>query len=646
MNSKRSFFNKTIFRKNVSRFWPVWAFYTVVLFFTLVFPAYVDLSKASAQRLDGGLSFSGLSAIQSPLLIVWFALLAAGSVYSFLFNTRDCYMMHAFPVSRDELYFTNYVSGLLFLFVPNILMVLAAVPGMKMLGFHLRTEIVPALCYTLAICFILYTLAVLCCMISGHLLGMWAYFWLINLFYVTASTLVSWLVAFFGYGLEVDTAFLNNPLMVLSPIWFLTGRTGPSYRAVSDTVTDIAGSDLDVSHYAVTYRGIGILLCYLACSLVLIGIGRMLYQKRQLETAGEISAFVSIKPFTRWIIGICGGLGFAYVILLVFGIYDESSRGSYLPYTLAFILFCFIWFFVTEMILNKSFRVFGKARLREWAAGTAVICLLLFGLRTYTVHVISARVPDSSEVTAAVVQNDYPYLAETETDIDQVIALHQAAISEESAVEVIRNTSDSPEDSIRTVAIAYQLKNGKTVSRSYSVADTEDSRQNPSSGASLLQTLMADSTPLTQQIGTNYDSISFRTLDVYDRTLTEDAAMDVYAAVLEDYREQNFPYMKQYGNGYTDQDGVLDLTFTARTDGQAQTLETELQRIGAESLSLYIHSSILTPPDISVKKNKDGSYTTETTACIPIFRTCTHTIDALKRHGISVTDGDFALSDS
>ena len=33
MKSKTSCFNKTIFRKNMTRFWPVWAVYLAYLFF-------------------------------------------------------------------------------------------------------------------------------------------------------------------------------------------------------------------------------------------------------------------------------------------------------------------------------------------------------------------------------------------------------------------------------------------------------------------------------------------------------------------------------------------------------------------------------------------------------------------------------------
>ena len=46
---------------------------------------------------------------------------AALAVFSYLYSAKSTNMMHALPVNRLELYVTNYLSGLIFLIVPEII---------------------------------------------------------------------------------------------------------------------------------------------------------------------------------------------------------------------------------------------------------------------------------------------------------------------------------------------------------------------------------------------------------------------------------------------------------------------------------------------------------------------------------------------
>ena len=53
MKSKTSCFNKTIFRKNVTRFWPVWAVYLAYLFFNMTIRMILNTRKyMKFQQLD------------------------------------------------------------------------------------------------------------------------------------------------------------------------------------------------------------------------------------------------------------------------------------------------------------------------------------------------------------------------------------------------------------------------------------------------------------------------------------------------------------------------------------------------------------------------------------------------------------------
>ena len=48
----------------------------------------------------------------------------AMAVFSYLYNARSVSMMHSLPIRRSTLYLTNYISGLLFMVVPNLVVAL------------------------------------------------------------------------------------------------------------------------------------------------------------------------------------------------------------------------------------------------------------------------------------------------------------------------------------------------------------------------------------------------------------------------------------------------------------------------------------------------------------------------------------------
>ena len=97
MRSGTSFFNGTIFKKTVLRFWPVWAAYSVIWFVSL------PLSALMMLRLDAGAysgvtdgfmksfaenTVAGLSSLSLGMAVI-FGVLAAMAVCSHLFNVSS-----------------------------------------------------------------------------------------------------------------------------------------------------------------------------------------------------------------------------------------------------------------------------------------------------------------------------------------------------------------------------------------------------------------------------------------------------------------------------------------------------------------------------------------------------------------------------
>ena len=134
MKSKTSYFNKTIFKKNITHYWPIWGIILFWNLFLLPFMLYdnslqyryftnMTQAQMDQQRLSDVTSL--LQIYITPGLLFIFSVAAVMAVFSYLYSTRSAYTFHALPVTRIELFVTNYVSGLLFLLVPEAIGFLA-----------------------------------------------------------------------------------------------------------------------------------------------------------------------------------------------------------------------------------------------------------------------------------------------------------------------------------------------------------------------------------------------------------------------------------------------------------------------------------------------------------------------------------------
>ena len=125
MQSKTSFFNKTVYKKNLTRFAPVWAGYALCLVLGVAL-LYVN-GGSDKQYHFANNYISDLFSVMAVVNLAY-GLIAAQLLFGDLFNSRMCNMLHAFPVKRESWFVTNVASGLTFSLVPTGLMALAAVP--------------------------------------------------------------------------------------------------------------------------------------------------------------------------------------------------------------------------------------------------------------------------------------------------------------------------------------------------------------------------------------------------------------------------------------------------------------------------------------------------------------------------------------
>ncbi|MBQ8881212.1 MAG: hypothetical protein IJ030_03460, partial [Oscillospiraceae bacterium] len=99
MKSRTSFFNLTAFRKNITRFAPVWALYTVFLLLVL----FAISDQESGYMARDVIMITRLAGMGNLL----YAGVVAMCLFGDLYKTRLCCALHAFPVRREGWLLTN-----------------------------------------------------------------------------------------------------------------------------------------------------------------------------------------------------------------------------------------------------------------------------------------------------------------------------------------------------------------------------------------------------------------------------------------------------------------------------------------------------------------------------------------------------------
>lgn len=119
MQSKTSYFNAMLFRKNLTRFWPLWG---LASFVGALFPLAVllDMVHRGWNVLSApdftGMYYDAVSAV--PVINLVYAALCAMAVWSYLYNARSVGLMHTLPIRREGLFLTNFLSGLSMTLIP------------------------------------------------------------------------------------------------------------------------------------------------------------------------------------------------------------------------------------------------------------------------------------------------------------------------------------------------------------------------------------------------------------------------------------------------------------------------------------------------------------------------------------------------
>lgn len=438
MRSKTSCFNGTLFRKNLSRYWPLWG---LASFGGAMFPLAMLL-----ELLHNGFRFwSPLETRQAyytvlsygvPVISIVYAILCAMAVWSYLYNARSVGMMHTLPIRREGLFVTNVLSGLTMMAIPyTVTGVLLVLVTMLFGGFEPVGVLVTVL-GVMGESLFFFGLATFCAFIVGNVFMLPALYGLLNFIAVLTDFMVNLLAQGFCFGLNSS---YSGTVEWLSPVVYLIQKISPNSTYETQWVTDrLGGQRYETSVLtSVTLENGWLIAAYAAAGAALLGLAWLLYRRRRSESAGDVVAVGWMKPVFRYGCAVYAAiLGGRLLYALLWESFQNGQYFALLPMILCMIAGGAVGYYAASMLLAKTPRVFKTT----WKGMLAVAlgCAALCGAMKYDLFGVTRRIPapDSVKLVNVYAAGSNYYLTPGKDDalIEKVRTLHQTIIDDKDYI--------------------------------------------------------------------------------------------------------------------------------------------------------------------------------------------------------------------
>lgn len=521
MRSKTSWFDKTLYRKHLTRWAPLWGLYTLCLLGGMTM-----LYVSNGQQFWFASRLSSILQKYVPLVNLVYGALAALMIFGDLYDTRMCYSIHALPLRREAMFLSGIAAGLTFSVLPGLLFTLCSIP--LAMGTCVEGAWVIAPLWLLANTFqfmLFFGIAVLCVFLTGNRYTMLLAYIGINFFSMAVFYIVDRLYTPMLYGV-VTPETIKTTLMPL----YHVARPTVEVESYFDVMQKYWQNPQDMTAgFTIYWNNIGYLaLCGLA-GLGFMAAALVLYRKRKLEFAGDALAVKCLEPLVPILCGLAAGiLGYLVVNRAT---WRYSVQNPVLLYSILAVAIGVGWF-AGKMLLAKSAAVFKPKAFLGWGLLTAVMALSLV-MTKYDVFKIDDYVPDASQVekaefycgirqeltdpqdieTVLKIQQGILRDRETQTGLyflehdwenvnifgyyslpaDPNVPLEAGGESREPTLEEMRQALDSHEayayETNANVYIDYHMKDGRLIQRRYVM------RSNSEAGN------------LTRQLESNWDAL-------------------------------------------------------------------------------------------------------------------------------------------
>ena len=481
MKLRISFCNKTLLRKNISRFAPIWGLYQISLL--------IGLGLMYMEANNGIINFWFASYMAQciqlmGLVNLFFAPAVASLLFGDLFSPRMCNALHAMPLRRETLFVTNVVSGLLFSLVPTAVMALLSIPLLLGTVVHNAWQI--AILWFVGVnlefvCF--FGMAVFCIFCTGNRLGFTALYAVLNggAFLIFAIVDMLYTPMLYGVITPDRVCIALTPIANMVDDVFVEVANYHNMLQIFDGRLNEAVADfwVDENYYS--------LFGFALVGIVFMALGLVMYRRRNLECAGDAVAVRWLAPVFQIIAAVVGAA--AAVLGMEMFFYSLMRDHEAVAYILTFCGLTVGWF-GGKMLLERNTQVF---RLKNWTGLgiLAAIFAVTLTMTRFDVMGIETRLPDVQKVKFVTVSANGEMELTEQEEIEQIIRLQELALEdrlEDSGMYPAfyveangRSHITMPEDGFSWedydrmehhyyadwVYITYTMENGREIQRRY-----------------------------------------------------------------------------------------------------------------------------------------------------------------------------------
>lgn len=476
MQSANLCFSMPLFKKQIKRFWPLFGLYAFLLLMLL--PVYMLMQSNGAQlrsstmlAMDFHDYLLGVTAHGAPWIALFFGIFAAMALWSYLYNHRAVSTMHALPLSRGSLFLTNYLCGIAFALVPNLVIFLLALCVQAVAGAVTMQALLIWLLSQSLLNVFFFSFATLLAFVTGHILVLPCLYGIFNALTKAVTTFVDWLFGTFVFGY----AHSSIPALDWVGDWF-----SPMFAIVNrvDIVrpATVEGTQRELFQI----EGLRVIAIFAVVGLVMTGLAYLLYRRRRLELSGEVIVVGFLKPVFKYAVAICSGLCFGTLFFEMFQEVFSRGIGTLLG---CLLLWAAIGYLAAAMLLQKSFRV-----IRKSLPGMLVLSLLIVAAvlaMEWDLGGYERSIPQADEVSSVLVRGKGGRSDDSE-NIKATIAFHESVLQEKreierrereyhrTSLEMVEGNPYLETLAWKSVSLEYTLKNGGSCKRQYSVPISEE----------------------------------------------------------------------------------------------------------------------------------------------------------------------------
>ena len=460
MKSKISFFNAGLFKSTLRRFWPLWTIHFAGwLLFLPVLTLMNNLGPNKSTDFIFAICESAVFA--SPIIAFIMAILAAMAVFSFMYSSRSTGLIASLPVRREAIFGSAWLGGVFAVLASNL--VIALLTFLFSLDATINTALAFKAAFTwlgvYSMQFILfYGIASLTAVMTGSIAVLPILYIIFNFLAVGMESIIRLDFSCLIWGMSNGS--FDCVLDFLSPLVYMVGSFVPDVEYNTPYVADTLGSLLDRECVAVTYSHWLPTVIYCLVGLIFSAAALMVFRKRRMESAGDVVAVRCMHTVFKYGVTVCSALCGGLLLYTVLFPLFESRSASVFIMILSMIIFAFIGYFGAKMLLEKSFHVFRGS----WVGFIVVCCLCAVFTLCCDLDVcgIGAYVPKEGSIKSITVYQTGS--VEDPAIIENYRQLHEKIVSYKDEYEHIVYSDDT-----ESIMFEYKLKNGRTVSREYTL---------------------------------------------------------------------------------------------------------------------------------------------------------------------------------